>query len=462
MKHGAVWEKLKSLRTLRRAGPRYARLLELGTGQRARVSLAAAMEADGVFRLVVIKSVGPGQVDASAPARLLNEARLTARLSHPNIVQAHAVCRARAAPALVLEYLAGPSLAALLATANEAAALTLELRIGIVMRILSGLDHAHRSRDIAGGLAGVVHGAVSPGNVVISEQGHVKLIDFAAARLRPAKPARIPVRRALPYVAPEAFRGDPDIRVDIFGAGAILWELIARAPLWGQLPTLTVMRRARASDMPRLRDVIADIDPELERICQCAVAPRPDDRYPTARAMLDDLERYVSKRGGPASDTALGALVRSACREQRLEVQRTIEARLEELGLSRSTPPRATLAGAPARGQPGHASSRDIPGRDAVLGDPSRLGGLTIPRAWPATWAAAASLLLASLAWGAFTWGTVLGARRAREEPRELPASPAVATRSGSRQPVEPALNDAAPTPASARGCAPSRPRRRR
>jgi serine/threonine-protein kinase len=415
MKHGAVLENLKSLRMPWRAGPRYAPLFELGTGQRSQVALAAAIEAGGVHRLVVIKSAGAGQVDAAARARLLNEARWTARLSHPSIVQSHGMCGSRAAPALILEYLPGPSLTALLATANHAAELTLALRIAIVMRVLSGLDHAHRARDVAGGLAGVVHCAVSPDNVVITEQGQVKLIDFAAARLRPSKPARFPIRRALPYVAPESFRGDPDVRVDVFGAGAMLWELIAKEPLWGQLPTLTILRRARASNMPRLRDVVADIDPELERICRSAVAPQPDDRYPSPRAMLDDLERYLAKRGGVPSDGAIGALIRSVCREQRLEVQRTIEARLAELGLARTVP---------ARVAPGDAARRDLPAstREAAPSDGSSPVWLSIARQRPATWAAAASSFLALLAWGAFTWGTVLGARRAREDSREPPS----------------------------------------
>lgn len=449
MKHGAVLEKLGSLRALRRAGPRYARLFELGTGQRSDVALAAAIEADGVHRLVVIKSVGTGQGGVAASARLLNEARLTARLSHPNIVQALAVCRGRTAHALILEYLAGPSLAALLATANEAAELTLELRIAIVMRVLSGLDHAHRARDVAGGLAGVVHGAVSPDNVVITEQGQVKLIDFAGARLRPCKPARIPVRRALPYIAPESFRGDPDVRVDVFGAGAILWELLARAPLWGQLPTLTIMRRARASNMPRLRDVLVDVDPELDRICRSALASQPDDRYPSARAMLDDLDRYLSKRGGVPSDAALGALVRSVCRQQRLEEQRTIEARLTELGLPRSVPPRAALAETPARDPAGAAPLRDTsrseipPGADALTS-----AWISIAHGRAGTWAAA-SLFLLLLAWGAFTWGTVLGARRVHEERRGPSlASPAAVASSARRQSMDSALAQAAPLPA--------------
>jgi len=445
MRHGAVLEKLKSLATLRRAGPRYARLLELGTGQRAQVALAAAIEADGVHRLVVIKSGGAGRVDLAANARLLNEARLMARLNHPNIAQAHGVCRGRA-PALILEYLAGPSLAALLATANEAAELTLELRVAIVMRVLSGLDHAHRARDVAGGLAGVVHGGVSPDNVVVSEQGQVKLVDFAAARLRPSKPPRIPARRALPYVAPESFRGDPDVRLDVFGAGAILWELIARAPLWGQLPTLTIMRRARASNMPRLRDVVADIDPELERICRSALAPQPDDRYPSARAMLDDLERYLSKRGGVPSDAALGAMVRSVCREQRLEAQRTIEARLAELGLSRAASPPAPLGATPTRGQPGAAPACDVPHGDAA---PDGMPPPGLPSLlWRPAALAAASLFLALLAWGAFTWGSVLGARDAREESREPPRLPSPAVVAGVGR--EPAVERARASPAPA------------
>jgi serine/threonine-protein kinase len=203
--------------------------------------------------------------------------------------------------------------------------------------------------------------------------------------------------------------------LDVFAAGAILWELIAKAPMWGQLPTLTVMRRVRASDMPRLRDVVADIDPELERICRSAVAPQPDDRYPSARAMFDDLERYLSKRGGVPSDAALGALVRSACREQRLEAQRAIEARLAELGLARSAPP---LRAGPSRDTLGDTACETLQAHTPGEEPPPAAPWVSFARRRTASTAAAASLFLALLAWGAFSWGTVLGARRAREESR--------------------------------------------
>ena len=385
---GAVWKKLGSRFVPWRASSRYVRLLELGTGHSSRVALAVAAQGDGVQRLVVIKSVGEGPAgDGACAARLSNEARLMARMSHPNVVQVQAVCREKASPAIILEYLAGPSLAELVASANEAPEFSLELRIAIVTRLLAGLDYAHRLRDLSGGRVGVVHGAVSPDHVMVTYQGQVKLIDFGGARRRPLKPARPPCRRALPYLPPEHFRGEPDLRVDVFAAGAILWELVARSPLWGQQPMLTVLRRVRAGNMPRLRDAVPGVDVELEQICRRALAPRPDDRYPSARAMREDLERYLASRGGVPSDAAIGALVRNVRREQRQEVRRAIEARWSELGLPPSPSPstRAT----------------------ALLSATSWLQGAA--RSRPVASAVGASLALGLLAWGAFTWGSLLG-----------------------------------------------------
>jgi eukaryotic-like serine/threonine-protein kinase len=260
----------------RGGAPRYSRLLELGSSQQSSVWAAVARSADDICQMVVLKGVGNDRAgDGEAVQRLLDEARLTARMNHPNVVAMHGLLREGTRPVMVMEYLAGQSLAALLASANDLREFSLELRIGIVARLLRGLDYVHRLRDFDGRPLRVVHGGVSPDNVLITYDGEVKLIDFGRARVRASALDDPLARRRLPYAPPEQFSGAPDLRGDIFSVGVILWELVANRPLWGRIPTPMLVRRLLAGDIPRLRDVVPAVDGELDRICARALAPHP-------------------------------------------------------------------------------------------------------------------------------------------------------------------------------------------
>jgi serine/threonine-protein kinase len=288
-----------------------------------------------VCQLVVLKTVHPERrADREATQRLIDEARWLARIHHPNIVQIHNVLREDGLPVIAMEYLAGPSLATLLADANDLAEFSLELRIAIVARLLRGLEHIHRLRDFDGRFLGVVHGAVAPENVIITYDGQVKLIDFGRARLADCASEQRPGRRALPYLAPEQLGGAPDSRSDLFAVGIILWEMLARRPLWGQIPASTIVHRLLAGDIPRLRDAAPAVDTDLERIASRALTPQRDARYRSAAELRADLERYLKRRGRAISDSAIAELMAKAGRAQRQQMQKLLEGRLSELGLS--------------------------------------------------------------------------------------------------------------------------------
>lgn len=314
---------------------RYTRLLRIESSGSSRVSVAVSQTAENVSKIVVLKTIHRDRSrDRRATQRLLKEARLTARMNHPNVVQLHGVYREDALPVMVMEYLAGQPLANLLSTANDLPEFSIELRVALLIRLLTGLHYVHRLRDFDGTPLGLVHGGVSPGNVVITYDGQVKLIDFGRAELRISSGDTPSSMSRLPYLAPEQFGGKPDLRGDVFAAGAILWEMVAKRQLWGQVPAPVIVRRLLAGDVPRLRDAVPSVDLELDRICGIALAPQPDGRYRTAAEMKEDLERYVAQRGVAVSGLALGALVSSACRAQRLQARQLLDERLSELGLS--------------------------------------------------------------------------------------------------------------------------------
>jgi hypothetical protein len=319
----------------RGGAPYYSRLLELGSSQQSSVWAAVARDADDICRMVVLKGVGNGRAgDGEANQRLLDEARLAARMNHPNVVAMQGLLREGTRPVIVMEYLAGQSLASLLASANDLREFSLELRLAIVARLLRGLDYVHRLRDFDGRPLRVVHGGVSPDNVVVTYDGEVKLIDFGRAHVRASGLDDPLARRRLPYAPPEQFSGAPDLRGDIFSVGVILWELVANRPLWGRIPTPTLVRRLLAGDIPRLRDVVPSVDGELDRICAQALAPHPEGRFRSAGDLRGELEHYLAARQALVADAAIGGLVCNACRELRRAAQKTIDARVGELGLS--------------------------------------------------------------------------------------------------------------------------------
>jgi tRNA A-37 threonylcarbamoyl transferase component Bud32 len=321
----------------RRSGtaPSYSRVLELGGSQLSSVWAAVANDSNDVHQLVVLKGVCEARIgDAAATQRLLDEARLTARMNHPNVVAMRGLEHEGTRPVIVMEYLAGQSLATVLANAGDLREFSLEMRIAILARLLRGLDYVHGLRDFDGRPLRVVHGGVSPENVLVTYDGEVKLIDFGRARSRASALEDPLARRRLPYAPPEHFSGAPDLRGDIFSSGVILWELVANRPLWGRLPAPTLVRRLLAGDIPRLRDVVPTVDGELDRICARAVAPHPDARFQSAADLRGELEHYLAVRGVFVADAAIGALVSSACRELRQSSRRTMDTRIGELGLS--------------------------------------------------------------------------------------------------------------------------------
>jgi serine/threonine protein kinase len=317
------------------ASLRYHRLLELSHGPRKSVAVALSQTPQGFSRLVVLQTLGAARAsDPEAIQRLLFEARLLGRMSHPHVLGAHGLCFEGRKPVIASEYLEGQTLEALIAKASSSPEFSLPLRVGIVCRVLRGLQYVHDLRGVDGRRLSVVHGAVSPSNVMLTYEGEVKLIDFSHAVMRPSLIERSFIDTNFAYLAPERVRGNPDQRVDVFSAGVVLWELLAQAPLWGHMPAAVVLRRLLLGAVPRLRDVRPDCDPELEQICNRAMAVNPGDRFESASTMCDALERFLASKGKHVSDTSIGAMLSNLCREERCQREEALISRLDALGLS--------------------------------------------------------------------------------------------------------------------------------
>jgi serine/threonine protein kinase len=316
---------------------KYTTLMELGSGGSATVSAAVSTGIAGFSKIVVLKTIRAGLGrDESTIKMFLSEARLSARMNHPNVVQVYEVFKQGNLPVIVMEYLDGQSLATLLARCGAREDFTAELGIAILARTLAGLHYAHTLVDYSGEPLQLAHRDVSPHNVMIGYDGQVKLVDFGLAKLKKqSDPTGTGVIKGkLAYMAPEQIHDQVDHRADIFSVGVMLWEILARQRLWGDAGDATIIGRLLEEDIPRLRDVLPHVDPELEWICSKALAPDPELRYACAADMQDDLEGYLERSRADVSQHAIADLLERTCRDLREQTGTALQAKIMALGVS--------------------------------------------------------------------------------------------------------------------------------
>jgi eukaryotic-like serine/threonine-protein kinase len=315
---------------------KYHALMELGRGGSAVVSAALARGIGGFSKLVVLKTIKEelcGHADAVRAS--LNEARLAARMSHPNIVQVYEVYQdPGGVPVIVMEYLDGLSLSRVVRQGQHAAGQSLQVALSVLCKVLEGIRYAHGLADFDGKVLGIVHRDISPQNVMLTYDGQVKLVDFGTAKLTAGGEQSLSgmLRGKLGYMPPEQVCAeDVDGRVDLFAVGVMLWEAVAGRRLWGELNHAGIIRRLMDHDIPCLRDAVPSVAPELERICARALAPNRDDRYADAGEFLADLERYLASLGGSVSAVGLGEMVQRSCADLKRAREESLRAALAQL-----------------------------------------------------------------------------------------------------------------------------------
>src|SRR3954451_21783110 len=220
-------------RSSRATNKRYEPIAQIGRGGIAEVLLAMMDSGSGARRLAVLKRIGPEfATDPDFVAMFLDEARLSLRLTHANVVQTYEVLVGDDELAIAMEYLDGQPLTRVLnRMLRGPGELGLPLRLRILTRVLAGLEHAHTLADLDGTPLGVVHRDVSPQNVFVTYDGQVKLVDFGIAKVATAAAEEQTrpgvVKGRVSYMAPEQLRGGAlDRRADLFSVGVMLWEAL--------------------------------------------------------------------------------------------------------------------------------------------------------------------------------------------------------------------------------------------
>jgi eukaryotic-like serine/threonine-protein kinase len=317
---------------------KYRLIAKLARGGMGVVHLALLRGPAGFNKLLVVKELRREFAKSDElVASFMDEARLAARLNHPNIVQTIEVGTDAGRYFMAMEYLEGQSLQRLFYRASiKRSPLPLQLQLGLHLDVLAALDYAHRLTDFGGAPLGVVHRDVSPPNILVTYEGQIKLLDFGIAKTIEGPEDREAgvLKGKARYMAPEqaAACGRVDRRADLFSVGVMLWEATAGRRLWEGMQDADVLRSLLAGVIPEIRYARPDVDPALAAIVERAMSVNPDLRYPTALAMRDDLERYMVARGMSLLRTRrLGAAASSLFSTDRQKLRELIDAQLRAL-----------------------------------------------------------------------------------------------------------------------------------
>jgi serine/threonine-protein kinase len=262
----------------------------LGGGGMAEVFLGSTVGAEGFSRKVAIKRVLPGFSENPAFAKMfIDEARISSRLVHPNIVSVVDFDRDPDGRLyLVMELVEGKDLDEL----GASGALPVPVVIYVISEVLRGLGHAHDLPVTADAMRGIVHRDVSPHNVLLSWEGAVKVSDFGIAKARSASAATASelIKGKPAYMSPEQANGESlDGRSDLFAVGVMLWELLVGRRLFVGEDTRATLAAVLFGQIPRPRSLRPDVPKDLERVVMKLLERDLPARYATAEAAIHDL-----------------------------------------------------------------------------------------------------------------------------------------------------------------------------
>jgi serine/threonine protein kinase len=274
----------------------------IASGGMAEVYLAKQAGAAGFEKMVCLKRILPHLArDKSFVDMFLNEARLAARLDHPNIVSIFDLGEANGNYFIAMEFIDGPSLRAVAKRASERGEY---LPIPEVCKIISmaagGLEYAHNLPDEQGNPLGLVHRDISPDNVLVHRNGAAKVVDFGIAKAANSSGATRTgtLKGKVAYMPPEQLRGEQlDRRVDVFALGVVLYELLAGRRPWEGDSEVALIGRIMTEEPAPLGETRTDAPQELLDIVTRALSKNRDERYQSCAELQAELEALLVAMG---------------------------------------------------------------------------------------------------------------------------------------------------------------------
>lgn len=305
----------------------YELIKRLAAGGMGEVFLARRRGVEGFEKLAVIKTLLPHLVESEEFLTMfLDEARLAARLDHPNIGQIFELGEQAGTYFIAMEYILGDDLQGL---SKTCAAQNIPIPVPLICRIaadaLAGLHYSHELTDIEGKPLDLVHRDVSPHNILATYEGGVKLIDFGIAKAagRMTNTSTGQVKGKFAYMPPEQAWGENvDRRADIFALGIVMHELLTGKPLFKHETEVGTIKAISDCNVPAPSTINPKLPPSLDAIVLKALARDKENRYPNAEAFRYAIENWIVKNRQQASSAHLASFMQKVYAD-RLQQQRS-------------------------------------------------------------------------------------------------------------------------------------------
>jgi TonB family protein len=290
----------------------YVLLEKIATGGMAEVWKARMRGVEGFQKIVAIKKILPHLSDNQDFIEMfIDEAKLAAQLNHNNIIHIYDLGKIQSSYYIAMEYIDGSDLKAILKKAQERdQPMSLELALFIASKVAAALDYAHRKHDFEGKEMGLVHRDVSPQNVLISEEGDIKLCDFGIAKAasKASHTQAGALKGKLQYMSPEqAWGRQIDKRSDVFALATCLFEMLTARKLFGGDNELSILEQVREARVTAPSLVNDEITPQIDQIMLKALQKEPSNRYQSAGEMQRDIDAvlYSFKPTPTSADLAI-------------------------------------------------------------------------------------------------------------------------------------------------------------
>ena len=272
---------------------------QLGKGGMATVHRAELPQRDGSKKQIALKRLMP-TYQKEIISLFLDEARLLKFLHHPNIAETYDSGKVFGTYFIAMEYVKGPTLKELVQQcAATVGAVPQEITLSLAAQICDALDHAHTRCDDKGTPLGIIHRDITPSNLILSEHGEIKLIDFGLAKAKVSREetGQGVIKGKYGYIAPEYLGGTLDHRADLWAVGIIMYELLTSRRLFDGKDAFETMMRIRSLPIPRPSIGNPRVSPELDHIVMTALERNPDRRWKSAAEMRDALGHVIAQPG---------------------------------------------------------------------------------------------------------------------------------------------------------------------
>ena len=372
---------------------KYSLVARLATGGMAEIFLARLQGVAGFEKLVCIKRILPHLArDKQFVAMFLDEARIAARISHPNVCQVFELGEIEGSYYIAMEYLEGVPLACFRRRDYYGDMPDPRLVAGIAIQACEGLHHAHQLKNTDGSVMEVVHRDISPQNLFVTVDGVVKVLDFGIAKIQDAtvRTSTGAVKGTYAYMAPEQLRGERvDRRTDVFAMGIVMWETLMRRHLFRRDTDFLTFQAITAEPIEDVCAFRPDVPPALSAVIMTALSRERDERFPTARMLGEAIAEAIQPFTASAISEEIGRAFPAEIGEQAALIRVAREGGAFDLDLDRgpAVGHGAELLTTPASSQrayrapePTAVTTADQPGRSGSRSGVRSPGGESVSR----------------------------------------------------------------------------------